>query len=495
SAICIDCHGSHMILGHKDERSSVNASSIAATCAVCHRGIYKDYIRSIHYAPDGMRDGHVLPNCASCHSSHTIGEVEKDAFVTEVTEQCGSCHEHLAETYFETMHGKAYTLGYMDAARCSDCHGAHLILANDDPASTVGFRNIVGTCQKCHDDANERFTGYLTHATHHDPERYPVLYYTYWAMTGLLIGVFSFFGVHMLMWLPRSFRAMRERRKHAREEMTRYYVQRFTSAQRWTHLFVILSFLSLAMTGMMLKFSGLAWTRLVADVLGGVRNAGVIHRTAAVVTFGYFAFHLISLVRLKRKRRLSWIELTFGKNSLMFNRKDWSDFVGTMKWFWGKGPRPQYGRWTYWEKFDYLAVFWGVAVIGLSGLMLWFPEFFTKFMPGSLINVATIVHSDEALLAVGFIFTIHFFNTHLRPEAFPMDTVIFTGLTGFKEYKKDRPDAIEDLRERGDLRKYVVTRKISRRRAIAIRVFGYTALAVGVLIIGLIIYSILFGYK
>jgi predicted CXXCH cytochrome family protein len=495
SAICIDCHGSHMILGHKDERSSVNASAIAATCAVCHRGIYKDYIRSIHYAPDGMRDGHALPNCARCHSSHTIGEVERDAFVTEVTEQCGSCHEHLAETYLDTMHGKAYTLGYLDAAKCSDCHGAHLILANDDPASTVGFRNIVGTCQKCHDDANERFTGYLTHATHHDPERYPVLYYTYWAMTGLLISVFSFFGVHTLMWLPRSFRAMRERRKHAREEETRYYVQRFTSPQRWTHLFVIVSFLSLAVTGMMLKFSGLAWTRFVADVLGGVRHAGVIHRTAAVVTFGYFTFHLISLLRLKRKRRLSWMELAFGKNSLMFNRKDWSDFWGTMKWFWGKGPRPQYGRWTYWEKFDYLAVFWGVAVIGLSGLMLWFPEFFTKFVPGYVINVATIVHSDEALLAVGFIFTIHFFNTHLRPEAFPMDTAIFTGLTGFKEYKKDRPDAIEDLRERGDLRKYVVTRKISRRRAIAIRVFGYTALAVGVLIIGLIIYSVLFGYK
>ena len=67
---------------------------------------------------------------------------------------------------------------------------------------------------------------------------------------------------------------------------------------------------------------------------------------------------------------------------MMFNGKDIKDFWGTVKWFFGAGPRPEYGRWTYWEKFDYLAVFWGVAVIGLSGLMLWFPEFFTKFMPG-----------------------------------------------------------------------------------------------------------------
>ncbi len=71
-------------------------------------------------------------------------------------------------------------------------------------------------------------------------------------------------------------------------------------------------------------------------------------------------------------------------------------------------------------------MFWGVAVIGMTGLMLWFPTVFTRVMPGWMINVATTIHSDEALLAVGFIFTIHFFNTHFRPEKFPMDTVIFT---------------------------------------------------------------------
>ena len=111
----------------------------------------------------------------------------------------------------------------------------------------------------------------------------------------------------------------------------------------------------------------------------------------------------------------------------MFNKSDITDFIATVKWFLGFGPRPEYGRWTYWEKFDYMAVFWGVAVIGFSGLILWFPEYFTKVLPGWIINVAQIIHSDEALLAVVFIFTIHFFNTHLRPEAFPMDTVIFTG--------------------------------------------------------------------
>ena len=125
---------------------------------------------------------------------------------------------------------------------------------------------------------------------------------------------------------------------------------------------------------------------------------------------------------------------------MMFNKRDLKEFIGTMKWFFGKGPRPEYGRWTYWEKFDYFAVFWGVAVIGFSGLILWFPEFFTSLgLPGWFINVATIIHSDEALLAVGFIFTVHFFNTHFRPDKFPIDITIFTGSMSVEEFKEDRP--------------------------------------------------------
>ncbi len=495
SAICIDCHGSHLILPASDNRSKVYPRNLPATCANCHRGIYKEFIKSIHYSSD-PKDEKKVPTCARCHTSHRIESTQQDEFMRQVTQQCGSCHEELAKTYLKTMHGKAYQLGFLKSAKCSDCHGAHLILSVNDPASSVAFRNIVTTCRKCHADANRRFTGYLTHATHHDPVRYPVLYYTYWSMTLLLVGVFSFFGIHTLMWLPRSFKSMRERRRKAVEEgRTRHYVRRFTKPQQYTHIFVIISFLTLALTGMMLKFSGMPWAVRLSAMLGGVRNAGLIHRTAAVITFGYFAFHLASLALFKRKRKVSLKDLIFGPNSLMFNRRDFHEFIASVKWFWGKGPRPEYGRWTYWEKFDYLAVFWGIAVIGLSGLMLWLPELFTKFLPGWLINVATIIHSDEALLAVGFIFTIHFFNTHLRPEAFPMDTVIFTGVVPYEEYKKDRPRAVADLKDLGGLKRYVETTSISRRRMLAVKILGFTALTLGTILIGLILYSVLFGYR
>jgi cytochrome b subunit of formate dehydrogenase len=168
--------------------------------------------------------------------------------------------------------------------------------------------------------------------------------------------------------------------------------------------------------------------------------------------------------------------------------------VGTLKWFVGRGERPAYGRWTYWEKFDYFAVFWGIAVIGSTGLTLWFPVFFTRFLPGWFLNVATIIHSDEALLATGFIFTVHFFNTHLRPEKFPMDITVFTGRMPLEELERDKPREYEELVAAGKLEEKmeeayqpIVTQTI--------RAFAWAALAVGFSIVLWIIYAMLFAYR
>jgi predicted CXXCH cytochrome family protein len=494
SAVCTDCHSTHYILKESDERSSVNPKNIPATCSSCHKGIYNDYLSGDHSI---LKSDHKkkYPTCADCHTAHDISEIDQDKFMNQVTHQCGTCHEDVAETYMDTYHGKAYQLGYLKAAKCSDCHGAHKIYNANNPMSSVGSQNIVETCKKCHPDANKRFTGYLTHATHHNKTKYPVLYYTFWGMTTLLIGVFGFFGIHLLLWLPRSIQGIRKRKQHRESVGDKYFIVRFTKSQRLTHIFVILSFLMLALTGMMLKFAGMEWASRLAKLFGGVNIAGNIHRFAAVITFGYFTFHIVSLIRQKVKRHIPFWRFIFGKESLMFNKQDLLDFKDTLKWFVGKGVRPDYGRWTYWEKFDYFAVFWGVAVIGFSGLILWFPEFFTKIFPGWLINVAMIIHSDEALLAVGFIFTIHFFNTHLRPDAFPMDTVIFTGTVPFEEYKLDRPREFEALKQSGKLKKVVIKKEIRSKWEKTIKVFGYIFLSIGLSLVILIIYSMLFGYK
>jgi len=269
---------------------------------------------------------------------------------------------------------------------------------------------------------------------------------------------------------------------------------RFTRLQRALHACMIVSFLSLATTGLTLKFSYTPWAATVSRLLGGFETAGFIHRTAAVLMFGVFCTHLYDLYQHKTRGHKSWWALVFGPDSLMFNRQDLHQFLATMKWFFGRGKRPPYGRWTYWEKFDYFAVFWGIAVIGSTGLTLWFPVFFTRFLPGQFINIATIIHSDEALLATGFIFTVHFFNTHLRPEKFPMDTTVFTGHMPLPELKRDKPLEYEALVASGQLearleepQPEVVVR--------AIRVFAWIALSVGFSIIVWIIYAMLFAYR
>ncbi len=271
-------------------------------------------------------------------------------------------------------------------------------------------------------------------------------------------------------------------------------VLRFTRLNRGLHFFMILSFLNLALSGMTLKFSYTGWARFLSSLYGGFESAGYLHRFSALVMVTVFIIHIVDLIKNKRKEAGSFKDLIIGPRSMMFNKKDLNDFIGSIKWFLGKGERPEYGRWTYWEKFDYFAVFWGMIVIGSTGFILWFPEFFTLFIPGFMINVATIIHSDEALLATGFIFTVHFFNTHLRPEKFPMDVCIFTGRVSLEEFKLDRPKEYEEIVRNGVLNKYLIEAypPIVLK---AIKLFGWTVLIIGFSMIIWIIYAMIFAYR
>jgi cytochrome b subunit of formate dehydrogenase len=269
---------------------------------------------------------------------------------------------------------------------------------------------------------------------------------------------------------------------------------RFTRLNRTLHIFMIISFISLALTGMTLKFSYTGWAYFLSHVFGGFEFAGYIHRFAATIMFSIFFIHIFDLLFKKRKKYGSLAAMLYGPDTMLPTKKDFKDFWGSIKWFIGLGDRPEYGRWTYWEKFDYFAVFWGMVVIGSTGLMLWFPEFFTIFLPGWLLNVATIIHSDEALLATGFIFTVHFFNTHLRPEKFPMDIVIFTGRMTVEELKEDKPAEYKALISSGELENNLgepyppIVIKV-------IRFFAWTALFIGFSIVVWILYAMIFAYR
>jgi cytochrome b subunit of formate dehydrogenase len=491
TANCADCHTAHHELPSADQRSSVNRANLPETCAKCHRGIYEQFTNSVHSARV-TRTGKPLPVCGDCHSAHSIQRTDLSDFRLNIMDQCGRCHQQITAAYFETFHGKVSKLGYLKTAKCYDCHGAHDILPVTDQRSHLSRANIVGTCAKCHTGSHRQFAGYLTHATHHDPKKYPFLFVTFWGMTSLLIVTLVVSGGHTALWLPRSLEYRKQLKNgHAPAGP---YVRRFRRFHRNLHLMVVSSFLGLALTGMTLKFSYTGWARVVARLVGGFEAAGWIHRACAGLTFTYFALHLWDLVKQKRASGESWFGFVTHESGMLLNGRDWQEFAGSMKWFFGKGPRPEYGRWTYWEKFDYLAVFWGVAVIGGTGLLLWFPEIFTRVLPGWAVNVATTIHSDEALLATSFIFVVHFFNTHFRPEKFPMDTVIFTEGMPLEEFQRDRPREYQHLEESGQLESVLMPAPAATDVRFWRRI-GYTALTVGLILIALINYSMLFGYR
>lgn len=506
---CADCHGDHEISRSVDPTSPVNRSNIAKTCGKCHVGIEETYNKSIHGQLLSKGDGKG-PVCTDCHTAHDIENPNSAHFKQVSDARCGKCHEDSLTHYRDTYHGKAIELGRpnvaSDVAACYDCHGIHNIQPISNPESTLSKENRQATCAKCHPGATIGFTEYIAHANPLDSKKDPVLYYTFIFMTGLLLCVFTFFGAHTLLWLARSVWIYRHDSKKYREikldtQQDDEWFTRFTPFDRFLHLLVVTSFLLLVITGMPLKFYYTDWAKTIFDLVGGAAAARALHRFGALITFLYFALHLFDLAsscwanraalrnpdtgKLEIKRFFGAI---FGPDSMVPTLHDLKEFVAHQKWFFGRGPKPDFDRWTYWEKFDYFAVFWGVFAIGVSGLIMWFPQFFTAFMPGWVINIALIVHSDEALLAAGFIFTVHFFNTHFRLEKFPMDNVIFSGRISKSEMLHERKLWYDRLVKSGRLDQFRIRDEWDRWKGIA-RPLGFIFFGTGLVLLVLIVYA------
>lgn len=499
SATCSKCHDPHGPLPATDERSTLHGKNVIETCGKCHLFIQQRLQASVHNwdakdlkpaqpgAPPKER-----PVCTSCHQGHDFRDPKSVAFRDQLPNRCGTCHEKLNEQYLMSMHGQLNRLGFGPAAKCSDCHGSHEILAINNPLSRVFGENRVATCRQCHPRANTNFAMFDPHADYHSAERSPTLHYIYVGMETLLYSVFAFFGMHTALWFIRSIIFRLRHGNPRRLQPGETALVRFEGFHRVLHVMVIVSFLGLALTGLPLKYSGQAWAVRLANALGGFPSTSFWHRVCAVITVSYFGAHLVWMAKKIlecRRGGMTWKTILFGPDSPVPNIRDLQDLFGMFRWFFGLGPRPTFERWSYWEKFDYWSVFWGVGIIGCSGLLLWFPEFFALFLPGQVFNVAKVIHSEEALLATGFIFTIHFFNTHLRAEKFPMDMSMLTGLVSPEEMAEERPELLERLRASGHIEKYV-TKTPSRTTLILTMIGGFTAVAVGLALLAGILMAI-----
>jgi cytochrome b subunit of formate dehydrogenase len=414
----------------------------------------------------------------------------------DVLEECGHCHDDpklsdgrlhtYVETYNASYHGQVTQLGSMRAARCSDCHGAHDMLPQDDPNSRVHPNNLIKTCSQigCHPKANANFVSFDPHADIHDRKLYPLLWGIWLYFMIVMGGAFGVFGLHTVLWFVRTLidRAHTGHKHSFKHKRTA--IRRFNTIQRINHVLVAVPFLGLTGTGIPLFFADKEWASGIAWCFGGIEMAGFWHRFFAVFLLGNFVLHFFGIIRSIRAHKGPFLNWLFGPTSMLPKWKDVKDFIGMFRWFLFGRTMPRFDHWTYFEKFDYWCEIGGSFIIGTSGLMLWFPELAASILPGWAFNIAMIAHGYEALLAIGFIFTIHFFNANLRPGKFPVDTVIFSGRLPEAEFKEERPEEYNRLKQSGELKALRVREWPTWKYRVAI-ILGSTAqiLAITVLVL------------
>jgi cytochrome b subunit of formate dehydrogenase len=501
NATCNDCHDTHNFLVPPKDTLAYAQWRVGTPLLCgeeCHTDELRDYKKSVHGKETLEKGSLKAAVCVDCHTTHNIGNTSAEPVELAITAQCGSCHRDNLKTYLGTYHGQVNRLGYSYTAKCYDCHGSHKIARVDDPRSKVNPKNRLKTCRQCHNgekgipEATAGFASFGPHANAHDPKKYPEVWFAAKFMGGLLLFVFAYFWAHSLLWWYREFmdRKTGRAQPHVRiadlpkEETTGKQVRRFGAIWRLGHLVFAISVMILILTGMAVFYSETAWASAVVHALGGPKVTGLIHRICAAIMLGIFFLHIVGvMVNISRK----WNSFSFfGPDSLVPRWKDFADAWGMFKWFVDKGPRPTFDRWTYWEKFDYWAVFWGMFIIGTSGTMMAFPHVTASYLPGWVFNVAMLVHGEEAFLAAVFLFTVHFFNNHFRPDKLPPpDIVMFTGSQSVDEFRREHTEQYKRLVASGKLKDYLVDAP-SRPMTRGSRILGLVLLGFGLTLLVLV---------
>ena len=212
--------------------------------------------------------------------------------------------------------------------------------------------------------------------------------------------------------------------------------QRFHVLHRMLHLIIIFNFTLLAVTGFLLHFSEFAVSRFLIFLIGGAAGAGWLHRFCAVFLYMGILIHAIWLLyyKLVLKGRFS------GPGSILPQKKDAQDLMQNLRYIFNRGAPPRFDRYNYLQKVDYWAVMIGMQSMGITGLLMWFPETFAGIVPGYVINMASHFHFHEAVLAVMYIGVVHMSDTHLVPDIFPMEKTIFTGRIEKQRFMEDHPE-------------------------------------------------------
>ncbi len=434
---CSDCHGAHEIRAAADPASTVHRSNVPGTCGACHSEIAAAYGRSVHgqAAALGVRES---PVCTDCHGEHRIlspAQKGSPVFASNIPKMtCGRCHSdlRLAEkygldpgkvpAYQDSYHGLAGRAGAVTVAHCGSCHGIHDILPSTDPASHTHKDNLAATCGSCHPGAGKTFAIGAVHVVATDAEHAAVFWVRriYLWMIILVIGAMV---IHNALDLYRKARRpglVPDRIRHRGPV-------RMSKVFRLTHALLLSSFLVLVYSGFALTYPEAWWASPLLHWEDSFGFRGWLHRVAAVVLLAAVAVHAAHLAASRQARRQM--------ADFVPNREDWVELKARVAFLFGRRESPPPAVPVgYPEKAEYLAVLWGTALMAVTGFMLWFEGPMLRWLPKWLLDVATVVHFYEAVLASLAIVVWHFYFVILDPVVYPMDPAWITGRSAARRF-------------------------------------------------------------
>jgi len=436
AAVCTDCHGVHEIRRASDEKSSIFKFNVPLTCGKCHGAVEREFMQSTH-GQAVSRGNSLAPVCTDCHGIHSIkSHFDPNSSVAAqnlARTTCARCHEGVrlyqefglegrrATTYLASYHGLASKLGSQVVANCASCHGVHNILPSSDPRSTIAKGNLVHTCGQCHPGVTEKFALGKVHVDapiSADIGSVAVR----WVRRFYLSMIFAVIGGMLL----HNFIIWRRKAILRRDAYPRT-VTRMDKSQRWQHLILLVSFITLVITGFALKYPD-SW--LAAIPLMGEKVRGIVHRVAAVLMIGASVYHLFYLIMTRDGRRLVL--------DLLPEPKDATDAVAVLRHHLGLGgQKPEFKRFNYAEKAEYWALVWGMFVMASTGIMLWAKITVGHVMPRWSFDVATAIHFYEAVLASLAIVVWHFYQVFLDPDNYPMNWAWWDGKVSLHHYREE----------------------------------------------------------
>ena len=443
AAVCSDCHGAHDVRAPNDPTSPVFRANVPKTCSKCHSGEAVQFAKSIHgkVLADGNTQG---PVCTTCHGVHTIKAVkDKDSWVSPTNQAdvvCAQCHNNVrmtaefgipggrTDSYNASYHGMASAVGSKRTASCSSCHGNHDILPPSDPLSTVNPANLVKTCGQCHTGANANFAKGQIHL---DPEAAAKADFgnkvNNWVRSAYVLLIFATIGFMFLHNLMIFVRKLVDRRRFGSRHVSGpRVVVRMTKSQRIQHFLLLVSFLTLVVSGFALKYPDAATRFVFVNEIG----RSYVHRFAGTVMILAGLYHVIYLAFTSEGRRMLLDMLPV--------LKDATDIVDVFAYYLGFSTRkPQFKRFNYAEKMEYWALIWGTFVMASTGLMIWFKVTFASVVPRWWVDIAITVHFYEAILATLAIIVWHFYQVIFDPDTYPVNFAFVDGKMSVEHYQEE----------------------------------------------------------